>query len=336
MKAARVLNGELGIHDVDAPIPGVDQALLRITASGVCHSDLHLARGDWYGMQPPSLGHEAIGIVEDARTRRRPVREGRRSCDRRSRWQRRRVLVRRVRVLPPRPAPALRADAERHGHVRRAVRACTRRARGPARQHPRHRGAARLRRPHRVRRGEEGAEARRDAGADGRRHRRGRRPRPLRRAAADRVRIPRRRGRHRRGASRLRALARRRARGRARQRRRGRAARARRRRRRRSCSRRGSPATTSACNSCARRGLFVGVGLPPTSEGGFYDRRVPPVRRSSRRSSSPRSATCRTCASSSISLPAARCGRTSTAPARCPTSTRSSRSSRPASSSDVR
>ena len=65
MKAARVLNGELGIHDVDSPTPGVDQALLRITASGVCHSDLHLARGDWYGMQPPSLGHEAIGIVED-------------------------------------------------------------------------------------------------------------------------------------------------------------------------------------------------------------------------------------------------------------------------------
>jgi len=64
MKAARVVNGELGIHDVDAPAPGVDQALLRITASGVCHSDLHLARGDWYGMQPPSLGHEAIGIVE--------------------------------------------------------------------------------------------------------------------------------------------------------------------------------------------------------------------------------------------------------------------------------
>jgi len=64
MKAARVVNGELGIHDVDSPEPGVDQARLRITASGVCHSDLHLARGDWYGMQPPSLGHEAIGIVE--------------------------------------------------------------------------------------------------------------------------------------------------------------------------------------------------------------------------------------------------------------------------------
>jgi alcohol dehydrogenase, propanol-preferring len=65
MKAARVVDGQLGIHDVEPPTPGVDHVVLRITASGVCHSDLHLARGDWYGMQPPSLGHEAIGIVEE-------------------------------------------------------------------------------------------------------------------------------------------------------------------------------------------------------------------------------------------------------------------------------
>jgi len=64
MKAARIVNGELGVQDVETPEPGPDQARLRITASGVCHSDLHLARGDWYGMQPPSIGHEAIGIVE--------------------------------------------------------------------------------------------------------------------------------------------------------------------------------------------------------------------------------------------------------------------------------
>lgn len=65
MKAARIANGELSIQDVETPVPAVDHALLRITASGVCHSDLHLARGDWYGMQPPSIGHEAIGVVED-------------------------------------------------------------------------------------------------------------------------------------------------------------------------------------------------------------------------------------------------------------------------------
>ena len=187
MKAARVLNGELGIHDVDAPTPGVDQALIRITASGVCHSDLHLARGDWYGLQPPSLGHEAIGIVEDARPRRRPLREGRRSRDPRPRRERRWLLVRRVRVLPPRPASPLRADAERHRHVRRAVLPCARRSLVILPDSiADDRGAARLRRPHRVRRGEEAAEARRAARTAGRRHRRGRRPRPLRRAARDR------------------------------------------------------------------------------------------------------------------------------------------------------
>jgi len=35
-----------------------------VTSAGVCHSDLHLARGDWYGMRPESVGHEAIGVVE--------------------------------------------------------------------------------------------------------------------------------------------------------------------------------------------------------------------------------------------------------------------------------
>ena len=65
MKAARIQNGEVTVQDVESPKPEADHAVVRITASGVCHSDLHLARGDWYGMRPESIGHEAIGIVED-------------------------------------------------------------------------------------------------------------------------------------------------------------------------------------------------------------------------------------------------------------------------------
>src|SRR5947209_7568081 len=64
MKAARIEAGELRIKDVDVPEPGPEDALIHITATGVCHSDLHLARGDWMGIQPEVLGHEAIGIVE--------------------------------------------------------------------------------------------------------------------------------------------------------------------------------------------------------------------------------------------------------------------------------
>jgi len=64
MKQAQVENGALHIRDVPEPNPAADEALVRITASGVCHSDLHLARGDWVGIQTPVLGHEAIGVVE--------------------------------------------------------------------------------------------------------------------------------------------------------------------------------------------------------------------------------------------------------------------------------
>jgi alcohol dehydrogenase, propanol-preferring len=65
MKAARLVDGELTIQDLPVPEPQLEEALVRITASGVCHSDLHLARGDWHGVpRTGSIGHEAIGIVE--------------------------------------------------------------------------------------------------------------------------------------------------------------------------------------------------------------------------------------------------------------------------------
>jgi alcohol dehydrogenase, propanol-preferring len=65
MKAARLEDGNLHIRDLPVPVPGTEEALIRITASGVCHSDLHLARGDWLGVpRSGTIGHEAIGIVE--------------------------------------------------------------------------------------------------------------------------------------------------------------------------------------------------------------------------------------------------------------------------------
>src|SRR6478672_7094860 len=65
MKAARLEDGVLHIRDVDIPVPGKEEALIHITASGVCHSDLHIARGDWSGLPANgTIGHEAIGIVD--------------------------------------------------------------------------------------------------------------------------------------------------------------------------------------------------------------------------------------------------------------------------------
>jgi propanol-preferring alcohol dehydrogenase len=65
MKAARLEEGTLEIQDLPTPIPVHEEALIRISASGVCHSDLHIVRGDWQGVPRTGvIGHEAIGIVE--------------------------------------------------------------------------------------------------------------------------------------------------------------------------------------------------------------------------------------------------------------------------------
>jgi propanol-preferring alcohol dehydrogenase len=63
MQAVRLHDGGLSVQDVAVPEPGPDEALLRIDAAGVCHSDLHVARGEWAGVAPSLLGHEAIGTV---------------------------------------------------------------------------------------------------------------------------------------------------------------------------------------------------------------------------------------------------------------------------------
>jgi len=55
----------LVVKEVSVPTPGPGQALVEIVASGVCHTDLHAAEGDW--PVKPTLpfipGHEGAGIV---------------------------------------------------------------------------------------------------------------------------------------------------------------------------------------------------------------------------------------------------------------------------------
>ena len=64
MKAACLESGQLEIKDQPTPAPGHEQALIRIHSAGVCHSDLHIVRGDWAGVPDTGpLGHEAIGEV---------------------------------------------------------------------------------------------------------------------------------------------------------------------------------------------------------------------------------------------------------------------------------
>jgi alcohol dehydrogenase, propanol-preferring len=54
------------VKEVPVPEPGDGQVLVKIEASGLCHTDVHAAHGDW--PLPPPLpfvpGHEGVGIVE--------------------------------------------------------------------------------------------------------------------------------------------------------------------------------------------------------------------------------------------------------------------------------
>jgi alcohol dehydrogenase, propanol-preferring len=61
----RSFGAPLHIEQVPIPTPGPGQILVRLAASGVCHTDLHAARGDWpvKPRLPLIPGHEGVGYV---------------------------------------------------------------------------------------------------------------------------------------------------------------------------------------------------------------------------------------------------------------------------------
>lgn len=67
MKAAvvRELGRPLVIEERPIPVPGQGEVLVKILATGVCHTDLHAAEGDWpiKPTAPFIPGHEGTGIV---------------------------------------------------------------------------------------------------------------------------------------------------------------------------------------------------------------------------------------------------------------------------------
>jgi L-iditol 2-dehydrogenase len=69
MQAVRVHGaGDLRLHDEPMPTPGPGEALVRVTAAGICGSDVHWWKeghigGDWI-RTPLILGHECAGVIE--------------------------------------------------------------------------------------------------------------------------------------------------------------------------------------------------------------------------------------------------------------------------------
>ncbi|HEX2432958.1 MAG TPA: alcohol dehydrogenase catalytic domain-containing protein [Gaiellaceae bacterium] len=53
-----------GVEEIDLDEPGPSEARVRIEATGVCHSDLHVVRTGFNHPLPVLLGHEGAGVVE--------------------------------------------------------------------------------------------------------------------------------------------------------------------------------------------------------------------------------------------------------------------------------
>lgn len=71
MKALKLSEptGNIALTEVDVPQAGDGEILVKVEASGLCYTDVHLCDGDWAMVDPLvkrdlTLGHEAVGIIE--------------------------------------------------------------------------------------------------------------------------------------------------------------------------------------------------------------------------------------------------------------------------------
>ncbi len=65
MKAAKIVQpGQMHIIDMAIPEPAAGEVLVRVMASGICGTDIHIFRGEYMGGYPVIPGHEFAGVVE--------------------------------------------------------------------------------------------------------------------------------------------------------------------------------------------------------------------------------------------------------------------------------
>lgn len=71
MKAVKLTEpgGEVAVQEVAKPQAGPGELLIKVQASGLCYTDVHICDGDWAILDGKikrdlTLGHEAVGLVE--------------------------------------------------------------------------------------------------------------------------------------------------------------------------------------------------------------------------------------------------------------------------------
>src|SRR2546422_10376059 len=54
----------LAVEEVEIDPPLTGEVKVRLVATAICHSDVHLIRGEWGGDLPVVAGHESAGVGE--------------------------------------------------------------------------------------------------------------------------------------------------------------------------------------------------------------------------------------------------------------------------------
>src|SRR6516164_1194373 len=64
---ANVFHGpnDIRVEEVPRPIAGVGEAVIRITLTTICGTDLHIMRGEYPVRPGLVIGHEPVGVIHD-------------------------------------------------------------------------------------------------------------------------------------------------------------------------------------------------------------------------------------------------------------------------------
>ena len=57
--------GDLRVQDVPCPRPKAGEAVIRITATTICGTDVHIVKGEYPVKQGLILGHEPVGVIHE-------------------------------------------------------------------------------------------------------------------------------------------------------------------------------------------------------------------------------------------------------------------------------
>ena len=57
--------GKIGLREVPRPVPGVGQALIKVTMTTICGTDVHILKGEYPVREGLIVGHEPVGVIEE-------------------------------------------------------------------------------------------------------------------------------------------------------------------------------------------------------------------------------------------------------------------------------